>query len=76
MPDIPCIDGPAYINKRGTQYWCKDGHLHRSDGPAVVYQGGSMGWWWYNEEYDFEKWLEANDEISDSKKLFLKLKYG
>ncbi len=29
----------------GTQHWCKDGNLHRDDGPAVIYSNGNQYWY-------------------------------
>ena len=71
-------DGPAAITMMGSKSWFKNGKRHRNDGPAIVFANGGGIRWYLNGDYyyHFEHWLEANDEISDSKKLFLKLKYG
>jgi hypothetical protein len=34
------------IDEDGTKRWCnKDGHLHREDGPAIVFRSGYEAWW-------------------------------
>jgi hypothetical protein len=34
------------IDEDGTKRWRnKDGHLHREDGPAIVYKDGTQFWW-------------------------------
>jgi len=37
---------PAVRYSYGAKYWCKEGKLHRLDGPAVEYSGGKC---WYYE---------------------------
>ena len=66
-----------WIDKWDREVWIKDSGRHRSDGPAVIYQGGGVSWWlngdWY---YTFEEWVEDNEEITDRQIFLLKLKYG
>ena len=70
-------DGPAFINTHGVEIWYKEGKQHHADGPALVTPGGKYHWFLNDRGYaDFEKWLAANDEITDKQKVFLKLKYG
>ena len=33
------------ISLTGSEFWYKDGCLHRIDGPAVTHSGGSMFWY-------------------------------
>ena len=69
-------DGPAVIRTDGLMQWRVDGFLHRDDGPAVVNPDGDIDWYFRGEWYNFEEWLDINSEITDSQKVFLKLKYG
>ena len=69
-------DGPAIITDTGVMIWCVDGDRHRADGPASIYPDGDVAWWWHDEMCSFERWLKATDEITDSQKVLLKLKYG
>ena len=33
------------ITKNGSKFWYWDGKIHRTDGPAVIYDDGDMEWW-------------------------------
>ena len=33
------------VDKCGTQNWHKDGKLHRTDGPAILWVSGSQAWY-------------------------------
>ena len=53
----------------------KNGVIHRVDGPAVEYDNGKVQWRWYGRIfYSFDEWLEVA-EISDEKRVILKLRY-
>lgn len=41
---IKHVDG-RNVDIEGNIFWYKDGLLHREDGPAIEYKGGSKGWW-------------------------------
>jgi len=37
---------PTYISSTGTKMWYnRDGQLHRTTGPAVIYYDGQKEWW-------------------------------
>jgi hypothetical protein len=58
-----------------TRWFNEDGHLHRLDGPAVIFHNGGARWWWVNgENYSFNHWCTKAD-ISDEQKLLLRLQY-
>ena len=85
MIDIPRIDeiNPCYmpdghwIDRSGDEVWIKDGNYYRVDGPAIIYANGRMDWFINNWFYrSIDDWLEANNEITDSQKVLIKLKYG
>lgn len=44
--DIHREDGPAIIERNGTEKWCQHGRLHRENEPAVVYPNGGKEWWY------------------------------
>ena len=69
-------DGPAYIWRHGSQEWYQNGVIHRTDGPAYEAADGYVSWHLNGNEYEFEEWLEANDEIDDEDRTLLKLQYG
>ena len=69
-------DGPATISPIWGKRWRQHGHFHRVDGPAIIWDDGFVEWYYNGNAYLFDEWLEANDYITDSQKVFLKLKYG
>ena len=38
------LNGPALINKYGSEIWYKYGKIHREGGPAVIRKDGSTEW--------------------------------
>lgn len=34
-----------YIEPNGTIRWYKNGHIHREDGPAIIYSDGQQEWY-------------------------------
>ena len=68
--------GPAIEYADGDKCWYLNGNLHRTDGPAVELANGDKEWYLNGKRYSFNKWLEANNEITDSQKVLLKLRYG
>jgi hypothetical protein len=40
-----------FVSTDGTQFWYKDGNIHREDGPAVIYPDGDKRWWFVSNEY-------------------------
>ena len=65
-----------WIDQWNREVWIKDAGRHRPDGPAVIYQDGSVSWWLNDKYYTFDEWLKINIELTDSQKVLLKLKYG
>lgn len=54
-----------------------NGELHKTDGPAFEGADGRCLWVIGDKLYDnFDSWLDANDELSDSEKTLLKLEHG
>lgn len=53
------------------------GCLHRDDGPAIFYGDGRRDtWWWEGTHYKtFEEWC-AVANITDERKMMLRLQYG
>jgi hypothetical protein len=44
------LSGPAIRYKNGSEWWYKDGVLHRDGGPAVTqYHKGTRGVFWYKD---------------------------
>jgi hypothetical protein len=68
-------DGPAVIRTDGEKWWCQHGKYHRDDGPAIEYSDGRKQWWLNDKYLTFDKWLDKVD-ISDEKKVMMKLQYG
>jgi hypothetical protein len=64
------------IYKGRDKFWRLNGKLHRVDGPAFEYADGHKSWYLDGESYSFDKWLEANNFISEEEKLMLKLIHG
>ena len=50
-------------------------YIHREDGPAIEWDNGEVQWRWHGRFLEFDEWLKVA-EISDEKKVELKLKYG
>lgn len=44
-------DAPACLYPDGTQWWYREGKLHRVGGPAVVYGLGIEEWWEYGRRH-------------------------
>jgi hypothetical protein len=64
------------IDKRGTKYWWLNRKIHRADGPAIEWTNGNKEWFLNGKDYTFDKWLNANNFISEEEKVMLKLQYG
>jgi hypothetical protein len=65
-----------YTESDGTQYWYKDGNLHREDGPAVINPNGYQAWFKDGERhredgpaviypYGTRKWYINGKNITD-----------
>jgi hypothetical protein len=39
------------IDTGGSQFWYKDGKLHREDGPAVIFKNGGKQWYKYSKRH-------------------------
>jgi len=48
------IDGPAAIDKNGTQQYRINGKLHRIDGPAFIWPDGDVEYWINDEQVSKE----------------------
>jgi hypothetical protein len=69
------LDG-SYIFSDGAQRWYdNDGHLHREDGPAIIYKNNHILWVLNGTQYDFKEWLTLTP-ITDKQKLLLRLQYA
>lgn len=70
-------DGPAILEASGTEVWFINDELHRPDGPAIVYKDDRPNlWYWHDVELPLNKWLDANDQLSEEEKTLFKLKWG
>jgi hypothetical protein len=69
-------DGPAVVWADGDKEWWLNGQLHRTDGPAIENANGDKEWWLNDHYYSFDRWLEANTEISDQQRVMLKLEWS
>ena len=66
----------SYLNKYGTIRWYdKNNHLHREDGPAIIYKNNHILWFLNGTQYDFKEWLTLTP-ITDKQKLLLRLQYA
>jgi hypothetical protein len=68
-------DGPAVLWPNGDKEWWLHDQLHRTDGPAVERANGDKRWFLNGREYSFDRWLEANTEISDQQRVMFKLEW-
>jgi len=55
-------DGPAVIDKGGSQWWFRNGKCHREDGPAVIYPDGSLHWYLNGKPTDMETVLDTPEK--------------
>jgi len=44
----------------GAKEWCKNGELHREDGPAVIHSNGDKEWWLDGAIIWSQKWNKMN----------------
>lgn len=44
-------DRPAVVYADGTQWWYREGQVHRDNGPAVVHANGVEEWWQENKRH-------------------------
>jgi hypothetical protein len=48
----------------GVKCWHLNGHLHRTDGPAIEYPDGHKQWWvngkWHREDGPAIEWADGN----------------
>ena len=53
-------DGPAYvdISPDGETAWYFNGAVHRIDGPAVVWNNGTVEWWLDDMPYSFNEYVK------------------
>lgn len=49
------------VDSRGIVCWCKDGKIHRDDGPAIFFIGGVTQWFHEGKRHraDGPSWLDA-----------------
>lgn len=57
----------------GTKVWFDDGECHKDDGPAIIYPGGGLFWYFKGECLTFDKWLK---ELEPESAVMMKMKYG
>jgi hypothetical protein len=53
--------------------------LHCVTGPAVYRSNVHMSaeiWAWHGMQFELNEWLDVNDQLSESEKFVIKLKYG
>jgi hypothetical protein len=63
------------IDTYGTIRWYDaDGHVHRLDGPAIIWTDGDVYWCLNGVPYLFHQWLKRAP-ISDEDKMMLRLRY-
>lgn len=65
------------LSLNGIQTWYrrKDGKFHRTDGPAVITEAGTLYWYIDGNNYTFKGYCRKLS-LSDEDILYLKLKYG
>lgn len=65
------------VSKYGTQFWFRDGYLHRVDGPAVIYIDSRVAEWYINGVpiHSYEQYQELTD-CSNNDILWWKITYG
>ena len=57
----------------GTKEWCRNGNLHREDGPAVEFADGAKCWWLYGKPHRVDG--PAFEEVNGTKEWWLNGKY-
>jgi hypothetical protein len=67
---------PAMIFTNGSKFWCIDGEIHRTDGPAAEFSNGKVAWYLNGDNLSFDEWLDKNTALTDEEKVMMKLKYG
>lgn len=40
-----------HIDKDGNKRWYQNDHLHRTDGPALIFSDGEQQWWINGQRY-------------------------
>jgi hypothetical protein len=69
-------DGPAMEWASGDKSWYLYDQRHRTDGPAAEYTNGTKSWYLNGRYYTFNRWLEANTELSDQQRVMFKLEHA
>jgi hypothetical protein len=69
------MDNP-HIDIYGNKTWRVEGGLHRTDGPAIEWVSGAESWYFNNNAYTFDQWLDANTDLTDGEKVMMKLAHG
>ena len=65
----------SWLHDDGDIYWHnRKGMIHRDDGPAIIGHDGAIYWYYKDNRYTFNQWLQVCD-ISEKKKLALALRY-
>jgi hypothetical protein len=49
---------------------------HRTDGPAIEWEGGRSAWFIHGVPLSFDEWLDQNQTLTDEGKVMFKLHYG
>ena len=75
------MDNKSYPNRETSHnknliVWRRtDRTIHRENGPATIWEDGSIGWWWNDWPYPFNEWIKLVN-LPDELAVELKLKYG
>lgn len=71
------LDGPAKIDKHGSETWYNKGYLHRIGGPAHINRcNDEQEWWIMGQEILNYEMYQKLTRCSDEEILLLKLKWG
>lgn len=76
-PELHRLNGPARIDKYGSETWYKRGYLHRIGGPAIIDRWcGDHEWWIMGKEITSCERYQQVTGCSGEDILVLKLKWG
>lgn len=74
--DTPPYNGEI-TDDYGITYWFLNDELHRVGGPAVINKDGTLEWWLFDIEFDFENYCKMLQlRASEEDIVVMKLKYG
>lgn len=64
------------ITKSGAEHWYQRGHLHRTNGPAIMNTNGGVFWYINGERIYFNEEYQLRAGLSDEELVMIILKYG